>query len=114
MLQQPKSRSELTQHVACLVPSRSREDDRIVELFLHAFRQGRFSDNPRWLPQHVKNVDVIATDKDRRRLAIEHTRILSFEEQPKQEIILRPIAEHLLDVRKSMPSSAKTQCSSIL
>jgi hypothetical protein len=90
-----KSRAELTQHVICPAPTRSRDDDRIVELFLHAFRQGRFSKDPVWLPQHTANVEAIATDQDGRRLAIEHTRVFSFEQQPKKENDLQPIAECL-------------------
>jgi hypothetical protein len=93
MAQQLKSRAELTQHIVCPAPSRSRADDGIVEVFLRAFRNGRFSEDPTWLPQHTKNVEVIATGQDGRRLAIEHTRVFSFEEQKKQEIILHPIAE---------------------
>ena len=87
------------QHVPCPAPSRSREDDRIVELFLHAFRQGLFSANPIWLPQQIENVDVIAADHNGRRLAVEHTRIFAFEDQREQEILLQPIVESLEAVR---------------
>jgi hypothetical protein len=92
---QLKSRSELMQHVACRAPSRPRDDDRTVELFLSAFRQGRFATNPLWLPQHVGNVEVIATDQNGRRLAIEHTRVFAFEQQREQELLLQPIVECL-------------------
>src|SRR5216683_2916417 len=101
MLQLPKSRAELMQHATCPLPSRSRHDDRIVELFLHAFRQGRFSANQLWLPQHVENVEVVATDQNGERLAIEHTRVFAFENQREQELLLQPIVECLESVQLS-------------
>jgi len=82
--------------VICPPPSRKRRDDRIVEVFLHAYRSGSFSDNPCWLPQHEKNVEVIATSKaDGSRLAIEHTRVFAFDGHMEQEAVLRPIAERI-------------------
>jgi len=81
--------------IICQQPSREREDDRVVEMFLQAHEQGRFSHAPTWLPQNRKNVEVIATASDGTRLAIEHTRIFAFNGHMEQEKLLRPIAERL-------------------
>jgi len=78
---------------------RDRDDDRIVELFLDAFQKGRFAKNPDWLHQYEANVEVISTADDGTRLAIEHTRIFSFDGQSEQEKALKPIAECLESVR---------------
>lgn len=88
------------ERVDCPLPSRSRPDDRVVEVFLHAYKQGRFAKDPRWLPQHEKNVEVIATSiTDGRTLAIEHTRVFAFDGHMQQEAILRPIAQRLESIR---------------
>jgi hypothetical protein len=88
------------ERVICPPPSRERHDDRVVEVFLHAYQQGCFADNPDWLPQHERNVEVIATSNvDRKRLAIEHTRVFAFEGHMEQESVLRPIAERLEAIR---------------
>jgi hypothetical protein len=50
--------------VSCPAPSREREDDKIVEMFLRLYEGGRFSYDPKWLPQHQPNVEVIAQAKD--------------------------------------------------
>ncbi len=87
------SYGERTEKVACPSPVRTRYDDQIVELFLHAWQQGRFSRHPNWLPQSRTNVEVIATAADGTRLAVEHTRVFAFEDHKHQEELLRPIAE---------------------
>ena len=88
------------ERVICPIPSRERHDDRVVEVFLHAFKRGLFTKDIRWLPQHRKNIEVIATSiADGKRLAIEHTRIFAFDDQMKQEAVLRPIAERLESIR---------------
>jgi hypothetical protein len=92
---QAKSRSELMQKVICPAPLRSREDDQIVELFLHVYRQGRFAKNPDWLRQDIENVEVIACAEDGTKLAIEHTRVFSFAGHREQEKVLQPLAEYL-------------------
>lgn len=88
------------QTVNCPQPSRSRHDERVVEVFLCAYKQGCFAKDPCWLPQHKRNVEVIATSiVDGGRLAIEHTRVFGFDDHMEQEAILRPIAERLESVR---------------
>jgi site-specific recombinase XerD len=89
------SYGERTQTASCPAPTRSRYDEQIVELFLHAWRQGRFSRRPEWLPQSRINVEVIATDETGKRLAVEHTRLFAFEDHKLKEEQLRPIAEAL-------------------
>jgi hypothetical protein len=74
--------------------------DRAIEIgdavFLHAYKQGCFAKDPDWLPQHERNVEVIATSNiDSKRLAIEHTRVFAFDDHMEQEAVLRPIAERL-------------------
>jgi hypothetical protein len=96
---QPKSRAELTQRITCPRPLRARPDDQVVEVLLHAYQRGRFARNPHWLPQDRENVEVIAGAEDGALLAIEHTRVFSFDRQPEQEKVLRPIAECLESVR---------------
>ena len=88
------------ERVICPPPTRNRHDDRVVEVFLHAYQQGCFANNPDWQPQHEKNVEVIATSNtDCRRLAIEHTRVFAFEGHMEQESVLRPIAKRLESIR---------------
>lgn len=65
--------------------SRTRPDDRVVELFLAWWEEGRFAANPNWLPQNVKNVEVVASDADGSKLAIEHTSIYAFEGHQREE-----------------------------
>ncbi|MBS1853000.1 MAG: hypothetical protein JST79_19015 [Acidobacteria bacterium] len=96
---QIKSRLELTRHVSCPAPLRVQNDDKIVELFLNAFQNGEFAKNPHWMPQHDSNVEVIASAEGGMRLAIEHTRIFSFDGQPEQEKLLAPIARCLEAVK---------------
>lgn len=90
-----KSVHERTRKVVCGLPLRERRDDQIVELFLRSWQDGRFATNPQWLPQHMANVEVIARDEAGDRLAIEHTRIFSFEGHQLQEALLRSIAERI-------------------
>jgi hypothetical protein len=66
------------QSVACPAPLRTREDDRIVEIFLHDYKEGQFAHHLDWLPQNKTNVEVIATAKDGTTLALEHTRLFEF------------------------------------
>ncbi len=69
-------------------------------MFLHAYKQGCFAKDPCWLPQHKRNVEVIATSiVDGSTLAIEHTRVFAFEDHMEQEAILGPIAERLESIR---------------
>jgi hypothetical protein len=85
--------------VICPMPSRERDDDKVVEVFLHAYQQGQFAKGAQWLPQHEKNVEVVAKAPDGTRLAIEHTRVFAFDGHMQQEKVLRPIAECLEAVR---------------
>jgi hypothetical protein len=87
------------QRVICPIPSRERDDDKVVEVFLHAYQQGRFAEGPHWLPQYQKSVEVVAKAPDGTRLAIEHTRVFAFDGHMQQEEVLRPIAECLEAVR---------------
>ena len=47
----------------CPQPIRTREDDKIVEIFLHAYQDGRFAHKLEWQPQHETNVDVYPYSK---------------------------------------------------
>lgn len=87
------------QKVFCPMPTRERDDDKVVEVFLRAYQQGRFAEGARWLPQYEKNVEVVAKAGDGTRLAIEHTRVFAFDGHMQQEEVLRPIAECLEAVR---------------
>lgn len=88
------------QKVICPQPSRKRHDERVVEVFLHAYKEGCFAKDACWLLQHRRNVEAIATSiVDGRRLAIEHTRVFAFDGHMEQEAILRPIAERLESIR---------------
>ncbi len=87
------------QNIICPPPSHHRPDDRVVEVFLHAHEQGRFSNNLDWLKQSERNVEVIAIAEDGTRLAVEHTRVFAFEGHMQQEAVLRPIAERLEALR---------------
>lgn len=100
---QPKSVAELMVKVSCPPPTREREDDQIVELFLNAYRQGTFSTQLDWLPQNRRNVEVISSDKEGRSLAIEHTRIYAFEDHKRIEEQFRPIAELLEAQHEAYP-----------
>ena len=97
-----RSIGEQMQTITCPRPSRKRADDRVVEFFLHAYRGGRFSGDPKWLPQDKKNVEVIASDADCS-LAIEHTRVFAFEDHKYKEEIFRPVATYLEDLGHQMP-----------
>jgi hypothetical protein len=90
-----KSIGEITKHIECPFPTRNRKDDKVVELFLHAWQGGRFAARLRWLPQNTTNVEVIASDPEGVRLAIEHTRVFAFEGHQLEEALLRPIATRL-------------------
>lgn len=90
------SMAERTVRVPCPPPSRTRPDDQLVELFLHAWQAGRFAHRADWLPQYRRDVQVIATDRAGVRLAVEHTRLWAGEGQhQEQPEILRPIAQRL-------------------
>jgi hypothetical protein len=102
---------ELMRKVFCHQPSRLREDDKIVELFLHSFAQARFASRPNWLPQSKRNVEVIVVDDAGTSLAIEHTRVFAFEDHKRQEELLRPIAELLeAEPRLSAPGRRYDLC----
>ena len=68
-------------------------------MFLHAFQQGRYAASPLWLPQHQRNVEVIAKSANGETLAIEHTRVHAFAGHMMEEVLLRPIAERLESLR---------------
>jgi hypothetical protein len=88
------------QKVTCPQPSRKRHDERVVEVFLHTYKQGCFAKDPCWLPQNRRNVEVIATSTvGGSRLAIEHTRVFAFDGHMEQEAILRPLAERIEAIR---------------
>jgi hypothetical protein len=92
-----------TQSVICPPPTRSREDEQIVEIFLHGYQDGRFADQPDWLPQHVSNVEAIASDRDGTRLAIEHTRVREFDftgrqANPDEDEILGEVGLHMAGI----------------
>jgi hypothetical protein len=90
-----RSIAERSRNIACRQPSRTRRDDQIVELFLYAWQDGRFAQDPDWLSQESTNVEVIARDEVGNRLAVEHTRIFAFADHRRQEELLRPIAQRL-------------------
>jgi integrase len=82
-----------TLRVACPPPARSRADDQLVELFLHAWQNGRFTHRLDWLPQNRRNVEVIARDAAGVGVAVEHTRIFAFADHQRQEKLLQPVVE---------------------
>ncbi len=45
-----QSAAERTVKVPCPPPARTREDDQVVELFLHTWQNGRFIHSLNWLP----------------------------------------------------------------
>jgi hypothetical protein len=90
-----RSIAERSRNITCRQPSRTRRDDRIVELFLCTWQAGRFAKDPVWLSQESTNVEVMARDEVGNRLAVEHTRIFAFEDHKRQEELLRPIAQRL-------------------
>jgi hypothetical protein len=66
------------QSVICPRLTRTRKDDKTVELFLCAYRDGQFTHHMNWLAQNQTNVEVITTAEDGTKIAIEHTRLLEF------------------------------------
>jgi hypothetical protein len=70
--------TQRTQSVICPQPTRTREDDKTVEIFLHAYRDGQFTHHVNWLAQNQTNVEVIATAEDGTKIAIGHTRLFEF------------------------------------
>ena len=92
-----------TQSVICARPTSSREDDQIVEIFLHAYQGGRFTYDVEWLPQHETNVEVIASSQDGTRLAIEHTKLFEFpvgrQANPDEDQVLQEVCAHLWGIR---------------
>lgn len=96
MQQQAKS-------VTCPSPTRSREDDQIVEMFLHAYQGGRFAYKVEWLPQNETNVEVIASAEDSTRLAIEHTKLFEFpigrQVNPDEDQMLQEVCTHLWGIQ---------------
>jgi hypothetical protein len=72
--------------------SRTRPDDQVVELFLAWWEEGRFATNPDWLPQNINNVEAIARDAEGGKLAIEHTRVHTFEGHQREEIWMGQVA----------------------
>src|SRR6266853_95463 len=90
-----RSFGERIRKVSCPRSIRARHDDQIVDLFLKVWQEGRFAQNLHWLPQNRTNVEVIATDADNVRIAIEHTRLFAYQDHKLQEEALRPLAEAL-------------------
>ncbi len=96
-----------TNRVVCPPPTRPREDDRIVETFLNAYEDGRFAYRVDWLPQHVSNVEAIASTEDGTKLAIEHTCVQEFgyfigrepnQPNPDEDPILGEIGAHFASI----------------
>jgi site-specific recombinase XerD len=81
--------------VSCPPSARSRRDDQLAELFLHAWQGGRFSFAADWLPQHRRNVRVLATDAAGVRLALEHARLFAGNHSIEDEEVLRALAGRL-------------------
>jgi hypothetical protein len=90
-----RSIGERIQKVPCARSVLSRHDDQIVDLFLRAWQEGRFTHSVQWLPQHRANVEVIAADASSVRIAVEHTRLFAYEDHKLQEEALRPLANLL-------------------
>lgn len=95
--------AQQTQSVICPRPTRAREDDQIVEMFLHVYQDGRFAHKVEWLPQQETNVEAIASAENGTRLAIEHTRL--FDEfaigrhlNQGEDPILADVCAHLEDI----------------
>lgn len=92
-----------TQSVISPRPTRSREDDQIVEVFLHAYQGGRFTYDLEWLPQHETNVEVIASSEDGTRLAVEHTKLFEFpvgrQVNPDEDQMLQEVCAHLWGIQ---------------
>lgn len=92
------------QSVLCPRPTRTREDEQIVEIFLHGYEDGLFAGQVDWLPQHISNVEAIASDKQGTRVAIEHTRVQEFEYwigrrgNPDEDPILGEIGAHFAGI----------------
>ncbi len=90
--------------VLCPPPTRTREDERIVEMFLHGYQDGRFAGRVDWQPQHISNVEAIASDEEGTRIAIEHTRVQEFgygigrQVNPDEDPLLGEIGAHLAGV----------------
>jgi len=95
MIEVVRSFGERTKRVPCERSDRPRPDDQIVDLFLKVWEDGRYTHNLEWLRQDLPNVEVIATDAQGVRIAIEHTRLYAYEDHKDQEIALRPVAEIL-------------------
>jgi site-specific recombinase XerD len=89
------SYSERIQTIVCPVPLRKRYDEQIVESFLGAWQQGRFSHRRDWQDQQRLQVGVLASDAGGVRVAVEYTRVFRFEDQEQQEELLRPIGQTL-------------------
>lgn len=100
------------QSVLCPPPTRTRKDEQIVEMFLHGYQDGRFAGQVDWLPQHISNVEAIASDEEGTRIAIEHTRVQEFgycigrEVNPDEDPILGEIGAHLAGVPLSVSDRA--------
>src|SRR4051812_27657459 len=71
---------------------RTRRDDRMVEVFLAWWDNGAYASNPAWLPQHTRNVEVVASNAAGSKIAIEHTTIHAFEDHQEYERWLAEIA----------------------
>jgi len=94
------------QTVICGGPTRTRQDDRILEIFLHAYKDGQFAHHIDWLPQDSRNVEVIATAKDGTKLAVEHNRLFELARvgrDPDEDPLLGEVTAYLCDI--SIPVS---------
>jgi hypothetical protein len=75
----------------------------IVEIFLHAYKEGQFAHHLDSLPQNKTNVQVIATAKDGTKLAVEHTRLFEFPDgragdDPDEDPLLGEVTAYLCDL----------------
>src|SRR5260370_13083811 len=94
---------EQTQSIVCPRSPRTREDDQIVEVFMHWYEDGRFAYHVDWLPQQRTNVEVIASTRDGTRLAIEHTKLFEFpvgrQMNPDEDQKLQEVCAHLWGIQ---------------
>lgn len=92
--------------VTCPHPIRPRRDDQLVEVFLHAYENGRFSHKLEWLPQHVTNVEILASTEDNVTAAIEHTKLFEYligrHTNPEEDPLIGEVVGHLADMSLSV------------
>ena len=90
------------QSVLCPPPTRARQQDQAVELFLHAWQHGRFTCRLHWLPQNRCRVGIVAEDDAGRRVALAYAALPVPDEN--LEPLLAPLAGALdRDGRLDLP-----------